>query len=355
MNATHRKHHWYFYPLAVLLALAALFAAFLLFLTATEFRPDDVQPAITGEPKELPVLDRDHARILSFNIGFGTWDKDADFLMDGGTGTGKQDKSIVERNMAGLGDILTRSDADLYMLQEIDRKSSRTHKMNQIEMVSDLLPEDQWYYAQNYVCNFVPYPVQSPLGSIDSGVVTYSRYQVEDARRVSLPVPFTWPVRTANLKRCLLVSRIPLNGSDHELVLINLHLEAYDNGEGKLAQTRQLVELMQEEYRKGNYVIAGGDFNQTFPGVDIPMKPTTNWAPMVMDPLPDGWNYVYDTSVPSCRLLNQPYDPDGDMTQHYILDGFMVSPNVEVQKVQTLDEGFRFSDHNPVLLDVKFR
>ena len=35
--------------------------------------------------------------------------------------------------------------------------------------------------------------------------------------------------------------RVPIEGTDRELVLVNLHLEAYDDGEGKIAQTRQLL------------------------------------------------------------------------------------------------------------------
>ena len=88
------------------------------------------------------------------------------------------------------------------------------------------------------------------------------------AQRQSLPVPFKWPIRVANLKRCLLVERFTVADSGRELVLINLHLEAYDDGEGKAAQTKMLREFLQAEYEKGNYVIAGGDFNQTFPGPD---------------------------------------------------------------------------------------
>ena len=71
----------------------------------------------------------------------------------------------------------------------------------------------------------------------------------------------------------MLETRIPVDGSDKELVLINFHLEAYDSGEGKVAQMKQLSEKLQEEYAKGNYVIAGGDFNQTFEGMDTyPIK-----------------------------------------------------------------------------------
>ena len=57
---------------------------------------------------------------------------------------------------------------------------------------------------------------------------------------------------------------MPLEGTDKELVLINFHLEAYDSGEGKIAQSKMLAEKLESEYQQGNYVIAGGDFNQTF-------------------------------------------------------------------------------------------
>ena len=136
---------------------------------------------------------------------------------------------------------------------------------------------------------------------------------------------------------------------------MNLHLEAYDDGEGKLAQTRQLNEFIQAEYEKGNYVIAGGDFNQIFPG-SLEVYPNTHpelWEPGVLteDMLPVGWSYAYDLRVPSCRLLNRPYDPeDTENTQHYVIDGFILSPNVTLESVETLDEGFIASDHNPVLL-----
>ena len=115
--------------------------------------------------------------------------------------------------------------------------------------------------------------------------------------------------------------------------------------------------LLEEEYTKGNYVIAGGDFNQIFPG-GLEAWPNTHpelWSPGILEEasLPEGFHYACDLSVPSCRLLNQPYDPaDTENTQYYSIDGFIVSPNVEIDAVETLDLGFENSDHNPVLLTV---
>ena len=78
---------------------------------------------------------------------------------------------------------------------------------------------------------------------------------------------------------------IDLEGTDAQLVLVNLHLEAYDDGEGKAAQTAALTSFLEQEYAKGNYVIAGGDFNQTFPGgLDkYPIKNDDLWTPGMLD------------------------------------------------------------------------
>ena len=51
---------------------------------------------------------------------------------------------------------------------------------------------------------------------------------VEIQNRIKLAESFSWPIKTCNLKRCMLETRIPIEGTDKELVLINFHLEAYD-------------------------------------------------------------------------------------------------------------------------------
>jgi hypothetical protein len=137
-------------------------------------------------------------------------------------------------------------------------------------------------------------------------------------------------------------------------VLVNLHLEAYDDGEGKAAQTKMLMDFLTAEYEKGNYVIAGGDFNQTFPGAldAFPIQDPALWTPGVLeqDILPEGWQFACDLTVPSCRLLNHPYDPDPAGNQFYVIDGFILSPNVRLDSVETLDLQFQYTDHNPVSL-----
>lgn len=333
--------------LIVVLTLVGLIG----FLTVTEFKPADREPApmpaISATPK---TFDGEKVTVLTWNTGYAGLDANADFFMDGGKEVRATDEYYVNANLNNMICRIQEIGADFTLLQEVDQDSARTYGIDQI---TEYFMETGWNaaYAINYNCPFVPIPLP-PMGKILSGVETLTSYDVTDAERVSLPCPFTWPVSAANIKRCLLVTRTPMEGSDKELVMVNLHLEAYDDGEGKIAQTKVLMSLLEEEYAKGNYVIAGGDFNQAFPGTTdrYPIENPELWMPGFLEEsiLPEGWKFAWDETTPTCRLLDAPYDPE--TTQHYVIDGFIVSPNVEISSVTTVDEDFFNSDHNPVLL-----
>ncbi len=184
--------------------------------------------------------------------------------------------------------------------------------------------------------------------------------------RLSLPCPFRWPVRTCNLKRCLLLSRIPVRDAEGErtgrdLVLVNLHLEAYDDGAGKTAQTRALLKVLERERRKGNYVIAGGDFNQSFSTTDTsryPLRDSRLWQCGILDTgaFGENWQFAQDGEHPSCRSLDRPIaGADRDTFQYYVVDGFIASDNVEILSARTQDFGFASSDHNPVVLSCRLK
>lgn len=337
--------------LAILLAAAGLFV----WLCVTEYKPAPVESmeiSVQGAPGQLDP--GEELQVLSWNIGYAGLGAGSDFFMDGGKGVRSADEAQVLRYLDGIKASIQALEPDVVMLQEVDLDSGRTYRINE----ADYLALDASAHAMNYACDFVPFPLP-PLGRVYSGVFTTTQgLQIDEAERLSLPCPFQWPVRVANIKRCLLASYIPIEGSDKVLVAVNLHLEAYDSGEGKIAQTKVLKEFIEGEYAKGNYVIAGGDFNQIFPG-GLEAFPNTHpdlWMPSLLeeDILAEGWRFAYDLTVPSCRLLNQPYDPaDVENTQYYVIDGFILSPNVELLDVESLELDFANADHNPVLISVK--
>lgn len=329
----------------------AAVAVFLLFLTITEYRPNAVEALEIGGDGGSKIAEGQAFTIMTFNIGYGGLGKDQDFFMDGGSMVRPDAEEDVRQNLAGIKDIIMQNPADAYLLQEVDVHSKRSYFIDETAFLQDS-NRAQSAFAYNFKAGYVPYPIPT-IGEVASGLFTLSSMDISSAERISLPVPFKWPVSTVNLKRCLLPARLPLEESDKELVLVNLHLEAYDDGEGKKEQTKMLMDFLVSEYEKGNYVIAGGDFNQSFPDGLYPVIDEESWMPGMLDEgmLPDGWQFAYDNTVPTCRLLNRPYNGDSKTTQFYVIDGFILSPNVAFESVQTLDVQFEYADHQPVLLE----
>ena len=353
-----KKHGLIFSILRVavifVLAVVLLLGGMIGFLSVTEYKPKDRETVeVTGSPKKTLKLNEEIS-VLTFNIGYGALGDNADFFMDGGKSVNTADKTRVNENLGGILKTVKDINPDVVFFQEIDKNSSRSHHINEYEKFMKNLNEYDFSFANNFKVAFLPHPIP-PIGKVDSGLATASVFGVKSAERVQLPIPFSWPMRMANLKRCVMISRLPIENNDKELVLFNLHLEAYDSGEGKIAQTKMLANLLKTETDKGNYVIAGGDFNQIFSNKDKNAYPINEgmWAPGEIDvsAFGDGFTFLMDESVPSCRSLDKAYkDADKSTFQYYLIDGFIVSQNIEVSMLETQNLDFVFSDHNPVLL-----
>jgi endonuclease/exonuclease/phosphatase family metal-dependent hydrolase len=159
------------------------------------------------------------------------------------------------------------------------------------------------------------------------------------------------------LKRCILVMRYFL-ASGKELVIVNLHNSTYDKG-GSLRkrELQKLHSFLFSEYARGNFVIAGGDWN-TNPRGFRPESVISGDQSKKIDPVLDpeflpGWGFAFDPSVPSNRDVDMPYQKG--KTQTTIIDFYVVSPNVEINTVRTISAGFRCSDHQPVIMKVTLK
>lgn len=337
--------------------LAALAATALLFgyLTATEFKPASKENlGVTSGTDAINKVDQGkELSILTWNIGYGALGDNADFFMDGGKSVKTADEKRVMENMKGIRGEVSAIDPDFAFFQEVDRDSHRSSGIDEARLIRNGRSNGDSTFAYNFRVKFIPYPVP-PIGKVNSGILTSSDYKIQNSVRRQLYCPFKWPVSLGNLKRCLMVDRVKINGSSKELVLINLHLEAYDSGTGKIKQTKMLRDVMDKERAKGNYVIAGGDFNQCFSEADVAafkQYPGT-WKPGVLDYSQfKGYRLLMDNSDPSCRSLDRAFKgADPDKFQYYSIDGFIVSDNVTVNSVKTRNLSFKNSDHNPVVM-----
>ena len=340
--------------LGILILLVALGVGY---LTLVEYRPADTE-TITPEGKATrTVRTGETLNAVVWNIGYGALGDNADFFMDGGSSVYTADDERVQQNLAVISAKLSELNPDFILLQEVDANSARSHSVDERDLIRRTLAgntgtERVTAFANNFKA-FVPYPLP-PIGKVDSGLFTLSAAGLSSAERISLPCPFSWPIRTVNLKRCMLVTRVPVENTDKELVLVNLHLEAYDSGEGKIAQTKQLAEFLKAEVDKGNWVIAGGDFNQVFSNVDTsayPILDEKKWKPgsIETDQFDPRLSLLMDSRVPTCRSLDKALNgADRATFQFYMIDGYIVSENVQVQLLETIEANFVASDHNPV-------
>ena len=360
--------------LSLLLILILAIGGYVIYMQACYYRiPDnetiEVVPGTSAEYKQPLQLDTNY-RAASYNIGFGAYTSDYTFFMDTGVmANGTKTKGVQSRaaseesvNTCITGDInlMQQASPDFMLFQEVDINSTRSYHINQAEMIEKAFPWHEALFASNFHTPYLMYPFSiSPLvlphGSVDGGLLTLSDYQSNASVRRSYPVSDAIPEKFVDLDRCFALTRIPVEGN-HELVLINNHMSAYDKGgEFRARQIQMLFDVLKEERAKGNYVIVGGDFNHALCGSETMYKSAQlqpEWVSVLKDSeIPEGFRVVAPDNlqnVASCRGVDIPYEKD--YTYTVTVDGFIASDNVEAS-AEIIDNGFKYSDHNPVLLN----
>ena len=141
-------------------------------------------------------------------------------------------------------------------------------------------------------------------------------------------------------------------------MILALHMSAYGNSdEIRQGQISMLCEDMAREYAAGNYVICGGDFNHDLKAFADDGEERASWAyPFPRESLPEHFAFCIDAlSEPdraalwdSARNADMAYVPG--VTYTVTLDGFIISDNIDCVGYETVNTGYRYSDHEPVVM-----
>lgn len=350
-----------FIPLIILAVLIFLALSFFVFVTIAEYRPKNIEEAEIHRQAKKDFLDSQTPfKILNWNIGYCGLDSQNDFFYDGGKNVTARSKEAVLQNLEKVKDVLKEEACSFNLIQEIDVGSKRSFYVNEKKALSDFFADYDTAFAANYKAFIVPAPVSNPLGRVNSGIFTLSGYMIKKAERHQLPGSFSWPLKTVNLKRCLLVSEVKTDFQNKSLYIINLHLSAYDaDGVLRKQEMEYLKSLALKLYNDGHWVIAGGDWNSLFPGIEknlfIPYNTPEQFLEWIeyspSDFIGKGWKWGFDKSIPTVRLLEKPYVKGENYTT--VIDGFICSPNVEIIKITTRNLNFEISDHHPVIAEFK--
>lgn len=341
--------------LVCILCIVSVILLYVLFIlvypTLVEFKPEN--EVILIEKQELDTrlpINKEYS-VLTWNIGYAGLGKEMDFFYEGGEMV-RPSKEFNKTYLEGITDFIQQNDSlDFFLIQEVDFNSARSYKTDQFKVLSERLPSLKAVSATNYKSPFVPSPILDPMGKVDAGQATLSSSQIAEAMRFATPGSYSWPMRLYMLKRCFLVTKYPLdNGKD--LIIFNIHNSAFDDASDLRGQELALLrKMIIEEYNKGNYVIIGGDWNQNPPEWKMPessaYKLKSLW-PIEDDYFPKDWNWAFDGSLPTNRDVDKPFQKNS--TSCTLLDYFLVSPNIDIQHIETIDLGFSHSDHLPVVM-----
>jgi endonuclease/exonuclease/phosphatase family metal-dependent hydrolase len=342
--------------IALLLVLIILFlASFLIYSTATDFKPEEQALISKSADADLLLLDSNGLvlSLMSWNIGYAGLHNTMDFFYSGGEQVYPSEE-VVRENFDGILNVVKENtDVDIFLLQEVDRYSRRSHYIHQPEGFVEALVNYRGDFARNYDVQFVPLPIRKPMGRVESGLLTLSRFKSMESMRHSFKGNFSWPMGLFMLDRCFLVNRYTLDNGK-QLIVINTHNSAYDDGTLRERQMEQISTFLDAEFAHGNYVIVGGDWNQCPPDFKASFSRDTMDNVNRKDIAKDfmlGWTWAYDTKEPTNRRNFMVYK-QGE-TPATVIDFFLLSPNISLEDVENLNMDFRWSDHQPVKLIVK--
>lgn len=345
----------------VLISLVLVVVAYVAYVLISYYRiEDNLELEINNNQETVLDLDKEYT-ITTYNIGFGAYEQNYSFFMDTGEMLdGTKTKGIHSRalskeneinNTNGAIEEIKKINADFCFFQEVDTKSTRSYKVNQKEMIEKEFASYGSVFAVNYHSAYLFYPFNEPIGKSNSGIMTLSKYKLSSSLRRSFPLSGNMFEDLTDLDRCFSITRIKVS-DDKDLVLINLHFTAYDEGGTVRAKQMELLnEVLSAE--ASNYVVVGGDFNHELIETNFPSQQIRpDWAvAFPAGDLPSGYTVVAATNAPTCRGADIVYEKNVDYT--VVIDGFIVNDKISVVSIENIDLDFKYSDHNPAKLVFK--
>ena len=338
--------------IAVVIILVLTPVSMIIYLSVTEYIPQDVEESKIFKNSNSSKLKKTMT-LTTLNIGYSSIDKDQDFFLEGGKGSRCVSKQKTSKNLKGIASMLKETGSDFYFLQEVDEPCRRSCYTNQVKYIAKIFHDYNNSFVYNYKVKHIPLPIFKPMGSAESGLLTLSKSKISESHRHRLLGKDSFPKRLFYPKRCMMINKYRMNDKQ-ELILINIHLSAYGKGGLKREkQIKHLIEFINEISKTNKYVIIGGDWNHIFEKSKHKGK-LPKWLGVLPKELFETkFRIIYDKEVNTVRSVDTPYTKGKNFET--IIDGFLVSPGIEVVKINTRDFEFKYTDHNPVTISFKLK
>jgi endonuclease/exonuclease/phosphatase family metal-dependent hydrolase len=295
----------------------------------------------------LPDKAGNEISISTWNLGYAGLGSASDFIKDGGTRMFPPSRDAVRGNLAGIVETASHLDVDVALFQEVAGDTPLNYWISVDRALARLMGDRQYWFRHDVSTWGVPRPLRLKHGSVIASRVTARRAEIAPLPQESDPM-LGLVVRLYALQ----VVAVASTDGGPDWVIVNLHLSAFDDGAHlRLEQLRAVFDFAEAKYRLGNRVILGGDWNMILMHTDFESTTPDEFLDWIHDLprdwVPEDWTIAVDPARPTVRTLYKPYVPGENFTS--IIDGFIVSPNVEVVEVETRETGFVHSNHAPVI------
>lgn len=332
-----------------IIAILFIFSVFSITIFLTSFRPDEISSLNINNNQVRLVESEDEITLLTYNIGYGGL---------GSQWEASSDKNQVKENLDAMVEKIDDINPDIFLLQEIDTNAKRSFYMDQVSFFNEKYPNYSYIYAKNKDISWLPLPITRPTGKVQTGLATFSKFNTLESIRYSLPSSGNFLSNLFEYKWAITKTVFETDVFG-DLVILNVKLSPYHEGDFiREEQLQFLKELLEEEYDNGNYVIVGGNYSHNLPGADPESFRYNEEWPAWLKNIPDDYqisnfHWQIDKDIPTFRSLADTYDRGRTFVA--VTDGFLVSDNIDVEGIETLDDDFENSNHHPVSIRFRLR
>lgn len=277
---------------------------------------------------------------------------ESDVSFEGGKHLIPSGGDAVCRNIIGIQDTLVDMQADIYLLQELSSGSLLNRWHNIRRAIQNALPKHSSSSASNFSL-----PLYFDFLRNEHGMGTYVKKPLSiDKRHTKLFKSSERYYKIFPRLDFALTSTVKINGSK-TIAFVNTHLSSFDTyGAMRISQFLELMEYVKKLSASGYAVIVGADWNMNSGKYNFAGDDEDQYRSQLHDfpnhLLPKGWTTHFTPDVPTVRAGNRPYTKGESTTA--TIDGFICSPEIQVDHIKTFDLQFEHSDHNPVEIVISY-
>ncbi|MCU1727723.1 endonuclease/exonuclease/phosphatase family protein [Pseudomonas sp. 7P_10.2_Bac1] len=245
-----------------LLLISAVVAGLIFSVT---WRPDPKEVLPVTCPVAAPTLVAGQAiKIMTWNVQYLAGKRYVFWynLIDGSGPDDRPTREDMAFSLDEVARVIRDEQPDLILLQDLDEEAKSSDYQNQLALLQERLVDLYPCSTQAFTWKADFVPDRHIFGSVGRKIVTLSRYQIEHAERLQLPVADSNLIsRQFQPKPAMLVSYLPLNDGG-QLVAINTQLDAAALNNTNLKRQMQATAALVDKYEsQGTPWVIGGNFN----------------------------------------------------------------------------------------------